>query len=316
MKLSREIKTGLIALIGIVLFISGYSYLKSLSIFDNSRTFYAVYDNVAGLQNGTQVYINSIDVGKVKDIRFLDKQGKKLLVTLSLNTSVEFSKNSEARINGNLLGSKWVEINTVFDGQAIAVSGDTLPSVVVQGLTDRLPELEGQLQGVAGSADTLLTNVNRVLDIQRREELRMSISNLNETILEFKESVRGINNIVKGNQNELDSSIKNFYQITENFKQLSDSLNRAGLPNTMKEFQSTVDNLNSVLAKIEAGEGSLGKLTQDEELYNNLTSATKELDLLLQDFRLNPKRYVNVSVFGKKQKEYTLPESDPAENKN
>ena len=316
MKLSREIKTGLIAIVGIVLFISGYSYLKSLSIFDNSRTFYAVYDNVAGLQNGTQVYINSIDVGKVKDIRFLDKKGKKLLVTLSLNTTVEFSKSSEARINGNLLGSKWVEINTVFDNQPIAISGDTLPSMVVQGLTDKLPELEGQLQGVAGSADSLLTNFNRILDVQTRKELQESISGLNDLIASFQKSANALNRVVEGNQNELDSSFKNVAEITENFKKLSDSLNQAGLPGTIKDLQSTVNNLNGVLAKIEAGEGSLGKLTQDEELYNNLNNASRELDLLLQDFRLNPKRYVNVSVFGKKQKDYTVPEDDPAEKKN
>ena len=102
--------------------------------------------------------------------------------------------------------------------------------------------------------------------------------------------------------------------MTENFSKLSDSLASAGLASTVKNLQSTVTSLNGVLKKIESGEGSLGKLTKDEELYTNLSNASKELDLLLQDFRLNPKRYVNVSVFGKKQKEYTLPENDPAEN--
>ena len=313
MKLSKEIKTGLIAVVGIVLFISGYSYLKSLNIFDNSKTFYAVYDNVAGLQNGTQVYINGLDVGKVQDIRFLDARGQKLLVTLSINTTVEFSKKSEACINGNLLGSKWVEVHPVFDSDPPAKAGDTLKAKVIQGLTDKLP---GQIEGVTGSVDSLMTNFNTLLDLQTKKDLQESIAKLKGTIDSYGSTANSLNSLLEDNQEDITASVKNFRDISANFKSLSDSLNQAGLPETMKQLQTTVAQLNGILAKIEQGEGSLGKLAQDEELYNNLNSATRELDLLLQDFRLNPKRYVNVSVFGKKQKEYTLPEDDPAENKN
>merc|ERR1712000_285555 len=112
---------------------------------------------------------------------------------------------------------------------------------------------------------------------------------------------------------QLDSSLKNVNHITSNFSKLPDSLVSADLGKTLAEFQGTVSKLNGILAKIEEGEGSLGKLHKDDALYNNLAEASRELDLLLQDFRLNPKRYVNVSVFGKKQKDYTLPENDPAE---
>ena len=114
---------------------------------------------------------------------------------------------------------------------------------------------------------------------------------------------------------QLDSSLKNVSHITSNFSKLSDSLVNSDLGTTLAEFQGTVSKLNGILAKIEEGEGSLGKLHKDDALYDNLAAASRELDLLLQDFRLNPKRYVNVSVFGKKQKEYTLPENDPAEQK-
>ena len=110
----------------------------------------------------------------------------------------------------------------------------------------------------------------------------------------------------------MDNSLKNVDNITNNFSKLSDSLANAGLAETVTDFQTTVTRLNGLLGKIEKGEGSLGKLANDEKLYNNLADASRELDLLLQDFRLNPKRYVNVSVFGKKQKDYELPEDDPA----
>ncbi|HUH47198.1 MAG TPA: hypothetical protein VLZ54_08610, partial [Arenibacter sp.] len=108
--------------------------------------------------------------------------------------------------------------------------------------------------------------------------------------------------------------LKNLSAITDNFSMLSDSLAHAGLGGTIKGLQTTLKDVNSMLAKVESGEGSLGKLVNDKALYDNLTSASRELDLLLQDFRLNPKRYVNVSVFGKKQIDYTVPSDDPAEN--
>jgi phospholipid/cholesterol/gamma-HCH transport system substrate-binding protein len=122
--------------------------------------------------------------------------------------------------------------------------------------------------------------------------------------------------LLENNKTQLDSSLKNVNHITSNFSKLSDSLVNADLGKTLAEFQGTVSKLNGILAKIEEGEGSLGKLHKDDALYNNLAEASRELDLLLQDFRLNPKRYVNVSVFGKKQKEYTLPADDPAEQEN
>jgi phospholipid/cholesterol/gamma-HCH transport system substrate-binding protein len=130
----------------------------------------------------------------------------------------------------------------------------------------------------------------------------------------FQGSANAMNELLTGNKDKLNSSINDLSNITGNFSKLSDSIANSGIAETMESLQGTIKNLDGLLAKIEKGEGTLGKLMENEELYNNMSNATKELDLLLQDFRLNPKRYVNVSVFGKKQKEYTVPENDPAEN--
>ena len=142
--------------------------------------------------------------------------------------------------------------------------------------------------------------------------MQKGIVGLSALITSFKSSADKLNVLLEENQGQLDNSLKNVDNITTNFSKLSDSLANAGLAETVANFQTTVTRLNTVLGKIEKGEGSLGKLANDEKLYNNLADASRELDLLLQDFRLNPKRYVNVSVFGKKQKEYELPEDDPA----
>ncbi|MAU16744.1 MAG: ABC transporter substrate-binding protein [Muricauda sp.] len=320
MKLSREVKTGIIVVAGIVAFIFGLSYLKSSPLFENNKTFYAVYDNVGGLQPGTQVSINGYNVGNVTSINFKDSSGK-LLVTLSINNEFEFSENSIAELfDTGIIGGKGVQIVPVFDDALRAKSGDTLQSQIKPGLTElvqqKLTPLQMKVEGAVSNADSLLMNVNQILDDPTKRQLQQTIVSLNELVRAFKGSADNLNVLLENNKKQLDSSLKNVSHITANFSKLSDSLVSADFGGTLAEFQTTVSKLNGILSKIERGEGSLGKLHQDDALYNNLAEASRELDLLLQDFRLNPKRYVNVSVFGKKQKEYTLPENDPAEEEN
>ncbi|MCE2612469.1 MlaD family protein [Flavobacteriaceae bacterium D16] len=320
MKLSREIKTGIIVIGGILLFIMGFTYLKSSPIFDSSKTFYAVYDHVGGLQPGTQVTINGFSVGSVKSIGFNDNSGR-LLVTFSVDNSFEFSKNSKAQLfDTGIIGGKGIQIIPVFDDAPMAQSGDTLITDTRPGLTElvqqKLTPLQLKVEGAVSHADTLLMNFNDVLDDNTRQSLRESIQGLNGMVSDFKESAHTLNTLLSENKTQLDSSITNINKITSNFAKISDSLASAGLSQTVRNLEGTLKNMDSLLAKIKDGEGSLGKLMTDEELYKNLEEASRELDLLLQDFRLNPKRYVNVSVFGKKQKEYRLPENDPAEKTN
>ena len=319
MKLSREVKTGIIVLAGIVALIFGLGYLKSSSFFENNKTFYAVYDHVGGLQPGTQVSINGFSVGNVNDIRFKDSSGK-LLVTFSVSNDFDFSKNSIAELyDTGIIGGKGLQINPVFDGAPNAQSGDTLNSNIKPGVTElvqqKLTPLQMKVEGAFSNADSLLMNVNEILDDPTKKEMKQAIAGLNELVHAFKGSADKINVLLENNKEQLDSSLKNVDNITSNFSKLSDSLATVDLAGTLTNFQTTVEKLNGILIKIEQGEGSLGKLHKDDALYNNLAEASRELDLLLQDFRLNPKRYVNVSVFGKKQKEYELPENDPASQK-
>jgi phospholipid/cholesterol/gamma-HCH transport system substrate-binding protein len=319
LKLSREVKTGIIVIGGILLFVMGFSFLKATPIFNNSKIFYAVYSHVGGLQPGTQVSINGFNVGNVNKISFKNGSGN-LLVTFSVDSDFEFSKNSIAELyDTGIIGGKGIQVNPVFDGAPIAQSGDTLLSNIKPGLTDllqqKLAPLQSKIEGAVSNADSLLLNFNDILDEETKKNLRESIKGLNATVQSFQSSAATLNSLLAENKNSLDSSITNINTITTNFSVLSDSIAQVGLANTIRSLESTISNLDKMLAKIEKGEGTLGKLVNNEELYNNLSEASKELDLLLQDFRLNPKRYVNVSVFGKKQKEYEIPEDDPATNK-
>ncbi|SEC16896.1 phospholipid/cholesterol/gamma-HCH transport system substrate-binding protein [Maribacter dokdonensis] len=317
MKLSRELKTGIIVIGGILLFIMGFSYLKSTPIFDNSKTFFAVYPNVGGLQSGTTVSINGFSVGKVNDIRFLDERGN-LLVTFTVGNDFKFSKNSTVELyDTGIIGGKGLQIKPIFDG-APAQSGDTLKTETRPGITDlaqqKLNPLVRKVESAISGADSVLVNVNSVLDENTKKELKEVIGGLNELITSLNGSASTLNTVLAGNEEKLNASFENFEKLTANFAKLSDSLNAAGLGRTLASLESTMANLDQLTAKIENGDGSMGLLMNDKELYSNLNNASRELDLLLQDFRLNPKRYVNVSVFGKKQKDYELPEDDPAAN--
>ncbi len=317
MKLSREIKTGIIVIGGILLFILGFSYLKSSSLFDNSKKMYAIYPNVGGLQPGTAVSINGLNVGKVNDIRFIDAKGN-LLVTFTVNSDFSFSKNSPAVLyDTGIIGGKGLQILPLFDDAPMAKSGDTLGTTVRPGLTElaqqKLTPLFQKFEAAVADADSVLVNVNEVLDEKTKRDLRSAISGLSTLINSLQGSANSLDKLLSNNSGKLDSSLTNFQNLTTSFSLLADSLNNSGLPKTLESLESTVANLDRVMAKIQNGEGTLGKLMNDKELYNNLNATSRELDLLLQDFRLNPKRYVNVSVFGKKQKEYELPEDDPAD---
>ncbi len=320
MKFSRELKTGIIVIGGILLFILGFSYLKSTPIFDNSKVFYAAYDHVGGLQAGTQVTINGFSVGTVNSIKFKDSSGD-LLVTFTVSNDFNFSKNSVAELyDTGIIGGKGIQIIPVFDQGATAQSGDTLPTRIRPGITElvqqKLTPLQNKVEDAVSNADSVLVNFNRVLDADTQQNLRESVQGLNQLIGSLQSTTNNINSFLKNNQGQLDSAIGNIHDITVNFSKISDSLSNAGLSQTVRNMEATLANLDVMLRRMEQGEGTMGKLLTDEELYKNLTNASLELDLLLQDFRLNPKRYVNVSVFGKKHKEYEVPENDPAIEKD
>ncbi|HAE72492.1 MAG: ABC transporter substrate-binding protein [Polaribacter sp. BACL8 MAG-120531-bin13] len=316
MNISREIKTGIIGIGGILLFLLGYSYLKSSPLFENNKTLYVVYHHVGGLQPGTAVSINGFTVGKVNDVGFLDASGD-LLVTFSVDDSFSFSKNSTAELyDTGIIGGKGIQILPAFDQGPIAQAGDTLIASVKPGVTELLQQqlspLQNKVEDVIKNADSLLVNINTILDGRTKKDLKQSIESLNILIANTQKTTEVLSNIVVLNRGAIEGSIQNLDSFTENLALVTDSISKMGLTNTFANLAQTAEQLNAILAGIENGEGSLGKLTKDTEMYDYLTQTSKELSLLLQDVRLNPKRYINVSVFGKKQKEYRLPTNDPA----
>ncbi|MBT8304224.1 MAG: MCE family protein [Bacteroidia bacterium] len=308
MKISREVKTALLVIAGIALFIFGYNYLKGKNLLNSDRTYFAIYDNVEGLSPSTPVTINGLNVGTVQKIDFSDDSGK-LLVTMNITKDFTFSKNSEAQLyEAGLIGGKSIAIVPKFDNSGVAESGAYLKGTVKGGLTDlvneKLNPLQEKMEIMLVSADSVLTNINDIFDANTKANLKSSVSKLNSTIGSFNSMADSMNSLITDNKEKLDNTLTNVDKVSSDLSNLSGSLVEADLKKTITELQATVNNFNEVLSSIESGEGSMGKLLKDEKLYNNLEGASKQLEQLLEDMKLNPKRYVHFSLFGKKPKQY------------
>ncbi len=319
MKITREVKTGIVAVLVIALFIWGFNFMKGINLFDApSKTYLTEYNNVQGLNTTSIVTINGVDVGKVISINFNNDPEKRgqLIVEFSVDTDFEFSKNSIAKIySASLMGGKSLAVVPSYEGE-MAKSGDFLQgqieSDIFSSVTEKLNPLQAKVENVIVSADSLMTGLTDVLDTKSRNNLKSSIAQLNATILNFKNISESVDKLVKNNEKKLGITLANAELMTANLAKLSDTLVNANLGLTIKNLETTVINLNKILASVEAGEGSLGKLLNDEGMYNNLTNSSKELEELLREMKLNPKRFVHFSVFGKKDKGYK-PEEEQKE---
>ncbi len=321
MKLSREIKTAILVISSVLLFIWGYSFLKGTDILSNHKTFYVLYDDVEGLIASAPVTINGLTIGKVKSINFLDNSGK-LKVELQIDTDFKISKSSEARIyEPGLIGGKQVQIVPDLKDPNLAEDGDFLKGGVKPGLTDlvseRLTPLQEKIEKAMLSADGVLMNINDVLDEKAKKDLRNSFAELNKTLSALSEASNSANEILNTNKGKLNNVVSNFEKVSVNFEKLSDSLAQTNLKQTVENLEKTLANVDKIIANLESGNGTMVKLLKDDKMYTNFTKASKELELLLEDLRLNPTRYVNVSLFGKKNKPYVAPtESDSTTTKN
>jgi len=311
LKISREFKTGVVAVAVIALFIWGYNYMKGLNLFDGPlKTYKTVYNNVQGLNTASVVTINGVEVGKVVRIDFNKDPNKRgqLIVEFSVENDFEFSKNSVAKIySASLMGGKSLAVVPSFEGE-MAKPGDFLngeiESDIFSSVTEKLNPLQAKVENVIVSADSLMTGLTDILDMESRENLKSSIAQLNTTITNFKNISESVNDLIKDNEEKLGRTLSNAELMTENLSKLSDSLVNSNLGATIRNIEETVSNLNKILVNVESGEGTLGKFMKDETMYTNLTNASKELEELLKEMKLHPKRFVHFSLFGKRDKGY------------
>ncbi|WP_347374701.1 MlaD family protein [Aequorivita sp. Q41] len=313
MKLSKEVKTGILAIGAILLLIFGYSFLKGTNLLDKNREFFVKYDNVEGLAQAAPVTINGLRVGKVQEISFANSKGG-LIVKFSVEKDFDFSKNSVVRIySTGLIGGKSLGIFPEYDINNIAKNGDTLRGDVEDGMltavTKALGPLEKKVNNTLATVDTLLLNVNAIVDEKTRQNLKEAIENLNKTLNSFSGVSENLNHILATNTGKLDNTFTNLDKTAGNLSKLTDSLAQLETGKLVTNLQNVVDKMDNIVSGIDNGDGSIGKLLKDDKLYENLEGASRQLEQLLQDVKLNPKRYVHISVFGKKNKEYETPDN-------
>ena len=320
MKITREIKTAILVIASILLFIWGYSFLQGRDLLNTYRMFYVQYDNVEGLSTSAPVTINGLTVGRIMQIKLIPETGK-LQVEIQVKSDFPISKSSTIDIyEPGLIGGKQIQIVPNFQDPVMAESGDFFKGRNVPGLTslvgEKLTPLQEKIERVAAETDLLLKNINAVLDDKSKANLRESIAKLNVLMGEFEKTSKSVNQIIDKNQSNITGSLTNLNKTTANFSKLSDTLANAKIGQALKNFENSmkgvdkiVTNFDKISTDLQGGKGTMGKLLNDDQLYKNLNETSTELELLLQDLRLNPTRYINVSLFGKKNKPYVAPKT-------
>ena len=290
------------------------NYLKGSNLFDDSRTFYAVYQNVGGLQEGSGVMVNGFKVGIVKGITLLTEQDYALLVAISVEKGIKIPKNSVLKIvNEDIMGTKGVSLQ-LGDNKEFAEINDTLATDMETSLKDEVNRqvlpLKNKAEELIGSIDSIITVITSVLSKDARESLTKSLESLDLTFSTMSQTMTKVNRIVEQNDERISSIVKNLEDnndeitnILKNFSDLSDDIANSNI-------KTLLTNLDEISKKISDADGSLGLFINDKELYKNLEKSSKELEALIKDIKLNPSRYVNFSVLGGGSKKYKKPKSE------
>lgn len=326
LKVSNETKVGILAAVAIAMLILGFNLLKGKSLFSSSKTIYAVYSQVNGLQPSSNVQVNGLNVGNVAALDVMDKQAGQILVTLRITRKIDIPRNSVARISSDLLGTKTVQIS-FGNADEYLKTGDTIHAAIEGSITDALKEqldpLAKKLEVTLGSVDSLLLTVNSIFDTTTKGNLRQAIYHLNATMGNFTRTSASLNAMLDPNKGNVAATMNNLESLTSNLKANNDkitailanaekttgALANGQLDKSLQELQQLITRLNTTL---NSTDGTVGLLLNDKKVYNNLQASLSNLNKLLEDLRVNPKRYVHFSLFGKKSAPLPIP-SDTAQ---
>lgn len=315
LKISREIKVGFLFVVALVVLIWGVMYLKGLDIFRPKIKVYALYERVNGLAQSNPITINGLKVGQVSNIYFDPRNTGKIVVELIITEKYPIPVNSIARIyNSSLIGAKEVEIVLGYSKQTIK-DGDTLRASIDASLSEevnkQLGPLKEKAENLISTIDTVANSIKNILNEKTQRDLSNAINQVSVTISNLAAITHKVDTLVGaqkyrlakiiGNVESISSNLKQnnekITNIISNFSNLSDSISKANISGTFNRVNQTLTEMNQALIKINTGQGSLGLLINDNKLYDELTKSAKDLNLLLEDVKANPSKYVKISVF-------------------
>lgn len=318
---SREFKAGVVVVLAAAVLYWGISFLKGSDLFEHGTEVYAVYDNTEGITKSQNVTLNGFSVGKVSDVYFHPNNSGKIVVKMNITTDYPITANSIAEIrSADLLGAK--EIALVLEkGSVLIESGDTLRSSIEASLSESINK---EVLPVKVKAEKLLASLDSTVNIltgflggEMQEEFRTSFDNVNRSISNLGTITDEISLYMSENREALGSATQNLERLTDmlnenrdeldrvfnNLANISDTLARANAGEAMRSLSKTAKRLDVITSNIEAGEGTLGKLVANDSLYNEVNHAVLSLDKLLEDIKEHPGRYVEISIFGGKNKD-------------
>jgi phospholipid/cholesterol/gamma-HCH transport system substrate-binding protein len=312
MKISNETKVGALTVLALALLFIGFNYLKGRDVFSNSKKIYAVFTDLGSLEKSNEVKINGLPVGTVYEKREKDKDVSAIVVTIQLTRDINIPKNSVAYISSSLVGSSFIVIERGNSSELLQ-DEDTINTRLETGiLGDVKAQLDPTISSVRNILDSLkktLSGVNQLLDTENRNNLKQTMANLNtasaslNTLLNnesgsLARTLQNTENFTAG----LKESNQDIRSTLTNTKKLSEQLAEVPLKATVDSLQQLIGSLKNTLEAINSGEGTLGALVQDRGLYEQLQQTVLSAEILMDDLRTHPKRYVQVSVFGKKEK--------------
>jgi phospholipid/cholesterol/gamma-HCH transport system substrate-binding protein len=330
MKISNETKIGALTVIAVVFLILGFNFLKGKSVLRTGFFLYAKFDDLKELAASNAVYANGFQIGSVTGTSS-GLSLRDLIVEIKLNADYQIPANSLATIETNPLGSPAMDIQ-LGNSTKFLKTGDTLRTVENTGLlgaiSNKLGPLSDQLTVTLVTLDSLLRNFNGLLDPNTKGNLRGVISNLNDATAHITTSTISLEQLLNMQTGALAQSLAHINEFTGNLAKNNEkidstltylqattrSLSQADIAGLINGFKKSADSLSAIINRINSSDGTIGALINDKALYNNLNNITRSLNVLLDDLRVHPKRYVNISVFGKKDKGDYLTEPLPAKD--
>lgn len=321
MKITKEVKTGIVVVVALAMLLYGLNFLKGINIFSSSKRIYAVYGSVEGLLPSNPVLINGFHVGLVQDIKLEKNSSGKVLVTMLItDNDVKIPQGTIARITSDFFGNRAIQLDMSGGSSTEFVKDkDTLAAAMETSLKDQVSAqvlpLKNKAEELIVSIDSTMAIIKGVFSKKTQNNLTQSIESINISLKHFQNMSADMDELVStqkqriadilGKIDELSTTLaKNSKQLgnaINNMADITDSLAKANLKGAINNADSTLYYTAQVFEKINKGKGSLGMLANDTVLYSRLNGATTQLGALLQDMRLHPARYVHFSLFGKKE---------------
>lgn len=315
MKVNKETKIGFIFIVAALLLYWGYNFLKGKDVFTQERSFYAKYYDVSGLSKSDPIYINGLRAGQVKSLQFEPGHTGLIIVELQLSKPYPLANNTIAKIvSTDLMGTKAISLH-LGDSKDILMDGDTMQTSIESTLQEQMEQtiapLKNKAEDLLSSVDEIIESLQDLLNSETSANIKSSLSSLEKSLINVESVTGNLDSLLIQEKNSIEIILANAESITNNLKdnndhitailsnfhQISDSLAGADMASTLRYANKSLSDFSDIMNKINSGQGSMGMLMNNDTLYMELEKSARDLNLLMEDIRVNPSRYVKFSLF-------------------